>query len=55
MRFPVKPLCEQKRVRSDGTANIYFQYCYDAEHRTFLNSEIKISTTGVLGQKKDLH
>jgi len=42
MRLPVKPLCEQKRVRSDGTSAIYFQFCYDAEHKTFLNSEISI-------------
>jgi integrase len=42
MRLPVKPLCEQKRTRTDGTSNIYFQYCYDADHKTFLNTEIKI-------------
>jgi integrase len=42
MRLPIKPLCEQKRLRSDGTALIYIQYCYDAEHKTFLNTQIPI-------------
>src|SRR3954467_12831063 len=34
--------CEQKRLRSDGTSIIYFQFFHDGEHRTFLNTEIKI-------------
>ena len=44
MRLPVKPLCEKKRTRSDGTAIIYFQYCYSWEPdlKIFLNSEIAI-------------
>jgi hypothetical protein len=42
MKLPVKPLCEQKRIRRDGTAFICIQYCYDAEHKTFLNTEISI-------------
>jgi Arm DNA-binding domain len=42
MRLPIKPLCEQKRVRSDGTSMIFLQYCYDAEHKSFLSTEIPI-------------
>ena len=42
MRIPIKPLCEQKRLRRDGTCNIYFQFFHDGEHRTFLNTQIKI-------------
>jgi hypothetical protein len=42
MRIPIKPLCEQKRLRSDGTSLIYFQYFHDGEHRTFLNTELAI-------------
>jgi len=42
MRIPIKPLCEQKRLRSDGTSLIYFQFFHDGEHRTFLNTELAI-------------
>ena len=42
MRLPIKPLCEQKRVRRDGTSIIFLQYCYDAEHKTFLSTGIAI-------------
>ena len=42
MRIPIKPLCEQKRLRRDSTCNVYFQFFHDGEHRTFLNTQIKI-------------
>lgn len=42
MRIPIKPLCEEKRVRSCGTSLIYFQFFHDGEHRTFLNTELAI-------------
>jgi hypothetical protein len=42
MKIPIKPLCEQKRLRADGTSNIYFQWFHDGEHRIFLNTEISI-------------
>lgn len=44
MRLPIKPLCEQKRVRSDGTSLVYLQYCYswDPDLKTMLNTELAI-------------
>ena len=42
MRLPIKPLCEQKRVPSDGTATIFLQYCYNADHKTFLSTGIAV-------------
>ena len=42
MRIPIKPLCEQKRLRRDGACTIYFQFFHDGEHRTFLNIQIQI-------------
>jgi len=42
MKIPIKPLCEHKRLRADGTSNIYFQWFHDGEHRIFLNTGIAI-------------
>ncbi len=42
MLLPVKPICERKFVRRNGTSLIYFQYCFSAEKRTLLNTEIAI-------------
>lgn len=42
MLLPIKPICEQKDMRRDGTSVIYIQYCYSAEKRTLLNTEIAI-------------
>jgi len=42
MLLPIKPICERKDMRRDGTSVIYIQYCYSAEKRTFLNTEIAI-------------
>lgn len=42
MLLPVKPICEAKNVRRDGTSIIFIQYCYSSEKRTSLNTEIAI-------------
>jgi hypothetical protein len=35
-------LCEEKRIKSDGTSPIYLQYFSGAGHRVFLNTDIAI-------------
>lgn len=42
MLLPLKPICERKDMRRDGTSLVYIQYCYSSEHRTNLNTEIAI-------------
>ena len=42
MLLPIKPICERKDMRRDGTSVIYIQYCYSAEKRTLLNTQIAI-------------
>lgn len=42
MKIPIKPLCEEKRVRDDGTAVLYFQWFHDGVHRIFLNTGLAI-------------
>lgn len=42
MKLPLKPICDQKNVRKDGTSLIFIQYCHSADHRTTLNSKIAI-------------
>ena len=42
MLLPLKPVCEQKDIRKNGTSLIYIQYCYSRKHRTNLNTEIAI-------------
>src|SRR5215210_7198815 len=42
MLLPIKPICEPKYVRRDGTSLIYIQYCFSSENRTLLNTEIAI-------------
>lgn len=42
MNFPIKAICEKRFMRKDGTSLIYIQYCYSAEKRTLLNTEIAI-------------
>jgi len=42
MLLPIKPICERKDMRRNGTSLIYIQYCYSAEKRTLLNTEIAI-------------
>lgn len=40
MLLPIKPICDPKNARRDGTSLIYLQYCYSATNRTLLNTEI---------------
>lgn len=42
MLLPVKLICERKFVRRNGTSLIYIQYCFSADKRTLLNTEIAI-------------
>lgn len=42
MLLPIKPICDAKKARRDGTSLIYLQYCYSATSRTLLNTEIAI-------------
>ena len=42
MNLPIKAICEERFMRKDGTSLIYIQYCYSAEKRTLLNTEIAI-------------
>ncbi|MEJ7737043.1 MAG: site-specific integrase [Chitinophagaceae bacterium] len=42
MLLPIKPICERKYLRRDGTSLIYIQYCFSSENRTLLNTEIAI-------------
>ncbi len=42
MLLPLKPICERKNTRRDGTSLIYIQYCFSADKRTLLNTEISV-------------
>ncbi len=42
MNFPIKPICDARFIRKDGTAFIYIQYCFSAKQRTLLNTKIAI-------------
>lgn len=42
MLLPLKLICELKNVRRDGTSLIYIQYCFSADKRTLLNTQISI-------------
>lgn len=42
MLLPLKPICDRKFIRRNGTSLIYIQYCFSAEKRTLLNTEIAI-------------
>jgi len=42
MAYPIKPICEAKDKRSNGTSIIYLQYCYTTGKRTHLNTGIAI-------------
>ncbi len=39
---PLKPICERKNMRRDGTSIIFIQYCYSPENRTNLNTDVKM-------------
>ncbi|GAA4748957.1 site-specific integrase [Flavisolibacter ginsenosidimutans] len=40
--LPLKLICERKNIRKDGTSVVFIQYCYSAENRTILNTEIAV-------------
>jgi len=42
MLLPIKPICNAKKIRRDGTSPIFLQYCYSATNRTSLNTGINI-------------
>ena len=42
MSYPIKPICEVKDKRNDGTSVIYLQYCYATGKRTNLNTGLSI-------------
>ncbi len=42
MNLPIKPICESRFIRKDGTSLIYIQYCYGTDKRTLLNTEIAL-------------
>lgn len=42
MAYPIKPICEEKDKRTNGTSIIYLQYCYTSGKRTNLNTGIAI-------------
>ena len=42
MSYPIKPICEAKDKRNDGTSVIYLQYCYASGKRTNLNTGLSI-------------
>lgn len=42
MAYPIKPICEEKDKRSNGTSIIYLQYCYTSGKRTNINTGIAI-------------
>lgn len=42
MLLPIRPICNRKKIRRDGTSLIQIQYCYRAERKTLLNTEIAI-------------
>ncbi|GEO11372.1 site-specific integrase [Segetibacter aerophilus] len=42
MNFPIKPVCNSRFIRKDGTCLIYIQYCFSHESRTLLNTAIAI-------------
>jgi integrase len=42
MNFPIKPVCDRRFIRKDGTCLIYIQYCFRHESRTLLNTKIAI-------------
>jgi len=42
MLLPIKAICDRKKIRKDGTCLVFIQYCYSAERKTLLNTEIAI-------------
>ncbi|MDP1812407.1 MAG: phage integrase SAM-like domain-containing protein [Sediminibacterium sp.] len=42
MLFPLKRVCNKKRIRRDGCSTVFIQYCFTSERRTLLNTSIFI-------------
>jgi len=42
MLLPIRPICNRKKTRKDGTSLIQIQYCFSAESKTLLNTGIAI-------------
>lgn len=42
MFLPLKPICEEKNMRKEGTSIVYIQYCFSSQKRTLLNTGIAI-------------
>jgi hypothetical protein len=42
MLLPIRPICNRKKIRKDGTSLIQIQYCYSADKKTLLNTGIAI-------------
>ena len=42
MLLPIKPICDKNKIRKDGTSLIFIQYCFSAESKTLLNTELAI-------------
>jgi len=42
MLLPIKPICDKNKIRKNGTSLIFIQYCFSAESKTLLNTEIAI-------------
>jgi Phage integrase SAM-like domain/Phage integrase family/Arm DNA-binding domain len=42
MLLPIRPICNRKKIRKDGTSLIQIQYCFSAEKKTLLNTGIAI-------------
>jgi hypothetical protein len=40
--LPLKLVCKSKNIRRDGTSLVYIQYCFNAEKRTLLNTQVAI-------------
>ena len=42
MLLPIKPICSAAKIRRDGTSLIFIQYCFSADNKTLLNTDIAI-------------
>ncbi|MES2329699.1 MAG: phage integrase SAM-like domain-containing protein [Bacteroidota bacterium] len=42
MLFPLKKICDKKRIRRDGNSTVFIQYCFTSERRTLLNTSVNI-------------
>jgi integrase len=42
MLLPIRPICNRRKTRKDGTSLIQIQYCFSAESKTLLNTGIAI-------------